>query len=295
MSQPEGLQSGYRQIGDPETVFTAGIGDREFWNAKRQPVNFVDPKTGLDVVNPETGEAKSGAMFYVDMKPGSLVIPVRGDSREGSTLLVPQERWTANVVEGHPTPNHYEAAGGGMVAAKSTREILETAERELAEETGHGAKRFKIIGNKERGLFPHPTLTDQNLTVIAFDAYPLKSGTSLEDSEATTIGKGEWFTWGQTDDMMLNPEGLWVPEARRHKIISSAPTVAALALTQKFLHREERAAAHERTIIDLGAYDGKVLTHPGTGEFPQAVVDPAKLFGTRSFGAQSAPQPPHEV
>jgi 8-oxo-dGTP pyrophosphatase MutT (NUDIX family) len=220
-------KSGFRPVGDPEITHA-----NPWFTTVRQPMDFVDPETG----RVRKSAADGGAMNYLDINaPGVLIVTDLGGGKE--TMLVPQERHTTNLVEGR-TVRHYELPGGGIDGKNPDQaEILEAARRELEEEIGFSASKILLLGSRHRGLMAHPLVTDHNYTALALDAQPTETGPRHEDNEV--LGSGEAFTWAETREMSLNPDGLWVPEANRHKVISSGPTVASLALASMYFEQRQ--------------------------------------------------------
>lgn len=232
MSVPE-QKSGFRPVGEAEVV-----AQNPWFRTMCQPMDFVDPATG----RVKGRAADGGSMNYVDIEePGVLVVTNLGGL---GTVLVQQERYPTNLVEKR-TVAHYELPGGGITSGSPDRrrnpdedEIIAAAQQELEQEIGLKAGKIILIGSRYRGLMAHPSVTDHNYTAIALDVEPAEGGPKPEVSEII-LGSGEPFTWAQTREMSLNPDGLWVPEASEHKVISSAPTVAALSLAHAYLEQRE--------------------------------------------------------
>lgn len=228
-------ESAFQPQGDPIATH-----ENRWFSTRQQPMDFM--KNGKVAYSAEQG----GQMNYVDMKPGvSIVADIGGHS----TILVPQERYPTNLIEGKPTA-HYEVPAGGTSDKNfdgSEESIIRAAEAEFGEESGYTADDFIVLGTKHRGLITQPNVsTHHNYTVLARGVSARNTGQSLEVTEA--IGTPTEFTWHQAEDMYLNPEGLWTPD-QGFKIISSAATVASLSLAQAWLRRQEaRKSAH----IDLG-------------------------------------------
>lgn len=202
----------------------------------------------MDFVDPLTGDVKKlaedgGQMNYVCMKPGVTIVSDFGDK----TLLLPQERYAVNLVEGSPQ-RHYELPAGGIEegADQDSESIIEAAAREFSEESGRTAEEFVVLGSP-RGAYSHPgVMTHRNVTVLARGTKLTGEGAQHEATEI--LGQPEQFTWGETDDMSYDEHGMWTPEG--YKIISSAPTIASLALARIW---RERHADSRPKVIDLGA------------------------------------------
>jgi len=233
--QPD-IQSGFRPVGDPTTVAR-----NPWFTVEQQPVDFVDPKTGAV----RRSALDGGQMNYLRIsRPGVLVVTELG---RVATLLMPQERYTTNLVEGRPV-RHYELPGGGIDHDQPNdyEAIVAGAKQELNQELGYDADRFVVLGSTHRGLMAHPLITDHNYTVLALGAEPLSAGASPEASEI--LGAPERFTWEQTEDMSLSEHGLATPTG--YKVISSAPTVASLALANAYMRRHSDDGP---TYVDLKA------------------------------------------
>ena len=90
MSSPNqnDVTSGFRPVGEAEVV-----AQNPWFDVVKQPMDFVDRQTG----ELRKSAAEGGVMNYVNMRPGVLIV---ADIGGHSTLLIPQERYTANLVEG---------------------------------------------------------------------------------------------------------------------------------------------------------------------------------------------------
>jgi len=224
MSEPE-RKSGLRPVGEAEVV-----AQNPWFSTVRQPMDFVDPRTGLV----KKSAADGGAMNYVDIgSPGVLVVAnIEGQG----AVLVAQERHTTNLVEGK-TVAHYELPGGGIDKKHPEEdEIIAAAHAELRQEAGMKAGKIILIGSRHRGIMAHPSITDHNYTALAFDVETVQEGPTHDDSEVI-VGAGEVFSWYQTSEMALNPDGLWFPAVNEYRCISAGPTIAALSLAQTYLAR----------------------------------------------------------
>jgi 8-oxo-dGTP pyrophosphatase MutT (NUDIX family) len=221
------LPSGYRPVGEPTVTH-----ENPWYKVKNQPMDFVDPHTG----NVKKAAAEGGQMNYVDMKPGVGVVAELSDG--SGTLLIPQERYVTNLVEGQPV-RHYEVPAGGIEVAdlaKGQDGVINTARREFGEEAGYDADDFIVLGPAHRGLLTQAGMsTHHNYTVLARGLRPSAHGPLHETTEI--LGKHEKVTWDDAEEMYLNPEGLWTPKGP--KIISSMGTVASLALARAYLARQE--------------------------------------------------------
>jgi len=228
-SQSPEFKSGFRPIGDPELV-----AENKWFDLKRQQIDFI---------NPDTDEVKSsGPMNYVDAAPGVTIV---GETHDGRTVLIPQERYATNIVEsraGHSLARHYEFPAGGIDKPQieiDKNDIIAAAEREFGEEAALQADEYIMLGALHRGFMSHPGMsTHNNFTVLARGLRPKESGTELEDTEQ--IGNKEIFSWRDAKTMYRNPEGLWTPEG--FKVISSMGTVASMALALDWIeeHNEHR-------------------------------------------------------
>lgn len=219
------FESSFRPVGEATVAAT-----NQWFTVVQQPMDFVSPNTG----ELRRSAADGGQMNFVDIAaPGVLVVTDIGGR---GTLLMSQERYPTNLVEGHPV-RHYELPGGGIDAEDKGSEaaILAAAEVELRQELGYKAGELILLGSRHRGLLAHPSMTDHNFTVLARGAEALHGGAEPEATEA--LGAPEFFTWRQTEDMYLDPSGLYIPD-RDHMVISSAPTVASLALAQRWIERQ---------------------------------------------------------
>lgn len=211
------FKSGFRLIGDPELV-----ANNKWFDLKKQVIDFIDPNTD---------EVKHhGEMNYVDAHPGVTIV---GETHDGRTVLVPQERHPTNIVEaraGRPLARHYEFPAGGIDKPQieiGEDDIIAAAEREFGEEAALQAEEYIILGSLHRGLMNHPgMMTNNTFTVLARGLRPKEDGVEHESTEH--IGNKEIFSWRDAKKMYRNPEGLWTPEG--FKVISSMATVASMAL-----------------------------------------------------------------
>ena len=226
-------QSAFRPVG-PEQV----LAKNRWFSLRRQPVDILNRATGALIKaaarTPIDPKDRGGEQNWLDVTPGALIVAVRGDSRTGSVLLVPQERYTVNLIEGHPVM-HYELPGGAFEAGEEDQ-ILAAAERELAEEAGVNADDFTLVG-PARGHMPHSLLADRNVLVVARGVKDLEGGARPDADEA--IGASNWHTWDETEVMSMEDAGLWRPDGPR--VISADPTISGLLKAQRWLGRQEAA------------------------------------------------------
>ncbi len=102
-------------------------------------------------------------------KDSVIVVAITG---EGEFLVTKEYR--------HAVGKEVYGFAGGLVDAGE--DVLESARRELLEETGYDATSYKVIGS----FYPLPGLLDQKMTVVlAQDAYRAQNH-NLEPSEIIT-------------------------------------------------------------------------------------------------------------
>lgn len=232
MKSPE-FRSGFQLVGEPRVV-----AENPWFTLNNQPMNFINPETGKIMKSVEDG----GQMNYIDANPGVTIV---GETHDGRTVLIPQERHATNIVEaraGRPLARHYEFPAGGIDKPQieiDEADIYAAAEREFGEEAALQAEEYIILGSLHRGLMSHPgMMTNNNFTVLARGLRSKEGGTEHELTEQ--IGNKEIFSWRDAKTMYRNPEGLWTPEG--FKVISSMATVASMALALDWLeeHNEHR-------------------------------------------------------
>lgn len=137
-----------------------------------------------DVINPAGGKGVYGKVHFKNKAIG--IIPI---DKEGNTWLVGQFRYTLNEYSWE-IPE-----GGGPVDIPP----LESAKRELKEETGLTAKRWQLLMR----LHNSNSVTDEEAFI--FVAEELEQGTAeLEDSEADLIVKK--LPLAKAVEMVMNGE-----------------------------------------------------------------------------------------
>jgi len=220
-------RGGISPVGEAVTVAA-----NPWFKVLRQPVDIHDPATG----RLKRSAADGAQMNYLEISsPGVLIVADLGGA---ATLLAAQERYTTNLVEGKQV-RHYELPGGAIDSNDhSENEIIAAAEKEFGEEMGYQADDYTVLGSRKRGLMTHPYVTDHNFTVLARNARPIAGRLAHEDNEV--IGAPERFSWDETHEMSDSSCGLYAPDYREFKVISSAPTVASLALAERYINSDPR-------------------------------------------------------
>lgn len=221
-------QSCYRPTRSEEIV-----AKNRYFTVKHVPVNVHDPVTGeIKKYATRLPGGEGGEQNWIEVTPGSLIVAVDGDSESGSVLLKPEERWTTDIIE-NAAVMHWELPGGAFEDGDQGL-IFASAARELEEEAGVIADEFTLVG-PPRGHMPHPLLTDRNVLVLARGIRSTEGGPQPDTDEA--IGAAAWYTWDQTEEMYMKPEGLWTPQGP--KIISSDPTISGILKARQWLRRQE--------------------------------------------------------
>jgi ADP-ribose pyrophosphatase len=132
----------------------------------------------LELVSVEyTTEQRSGVWFGVTRTNASLAVVIAAITKDNELILVEQPRpmLSASTVE----------LPAGLADIKDET-ILETAKRELLEETGYECKNLKIIVGGQRGLSVSSGLTDERL-VLVFGSKAVKTAEPLKNEETTPI------------------------------------------------------------------------------------------------------------
>lgn len=139
---------------------------------------------------------------HVLKHPGAVVVLARNvDSR---VLLIRQYRL--------PLRKMIWELPAGKVDAKEPR--LKTAKRELAEETGYRARRWR----KLLDFYPAPGFCDERMT--AYEAADLTAGEAKP--EPYEVIRARWFAWDEVVEMILRGR------------IRDAKTIATVLFVERF-------------------------------------------------------------
>ncbi len=143
-----------------------------------------------DVLRPDGND---GVYYTVEHKPlegrgGVEVLPI---TKEGKILLVRIARFTEDVI-------CWEVPAGGQ--EQKDQDILETAKRELSEETGYSTDKFKVLYNPYMQLVGCATVKGN--VVLAHEVEKISNGDMFDEG----ISEIKQFSLEEAEEMIKNGE-----------------------------------------------------------------------------------------